>query len=165
MKKPEHQANTGKQVDNVQNSGNSVPRIPNSKDDGIYRIGLARREVIFMTMPNLDQKRKEMERACEQETDETGSKIPKIFCLSKEEFSGTSIVRAEDGTPCLFTSEKDAQRQIAVRNINRWQSVLDGELAFTAAAAMEESVQPFAFLPNGNIKVGSVEIEIFPPHE
>ncbi|MDP1580191.1 MAG: hypothetical protein Q8M02_07925 [Candidatus Didemnitutus sp.] len=59
----------------------------------------------------------------------------------------------ETNSPVVFTTEMDAQREIADNQLNRIQQFLDGERDFDDAIATDEFVLPVAVWPDGSISV------------
>ncbi len=60
-------------------------------------------------------------------------------------------VRDDDGKPCVFKSEVEAQREIADNAMTRLKEFIDGEREFEDAMTVEEYVVPVDVYPNGSI--------------
>ena len=59
----------------------------------------------------------------------------------------------EDDYPVVFATERDAQREIADRQLIRIQQFLDGERDFDDAIKSDEFVLPVDVRPDGSISI------------
>lgn len=75
-----------------------------------------------------------------------------IFCPTF--FQGTiPACYAGDGSPIVFATELEAQREIADNQLARFQQFLDGEREFDDAIATDEFVLPVDLWPDGSISL------------
>jgi hypothetical protein len=60
-------------------------------------------------------------------------------------------IREDQGKPCVFDTETEAQREIADNLITRLQEFIDGERDFEDAMTVEEFIVKVEVLPDGSI--------------
>lgn len=74
------------------------------------------------------------------------------FCIFLNALCGgptPSVI--QDGKPCVFDTENEAQREIVDCMMTRMQEFLDGEREFEDAISTEEYVVPVTMLPDGSV--------------
>lgn len=76
------------------------------------------------------------------------------FCIFLDTFfqGPTLAVTEEENRPCVFSTELDAQREIADNMMTRLRQFLDGERDFDDAITVEEYVVPVTVLADGTIR-------------
>ena len=75
------------------------------------------------------------------------------FCIYLNAFfqGPTLSVREGEDMPCVFSTEAEAQREIADFMMTRLQEFMDGERDFNDAITVEEYVVPVMVLPDGSV--------------
>lgn len=75
------------------------------------------------------------------------------FCIYIITFCDGPVpsVRDDDGKPCVFKTEVEAQREIADNAMTRLKEFIDGEREFEDAMTVEEYVVPVDVNPDGLI--------------
>ena len=74
-----------------------------------------------------------------------------IFCPTV--FQGTTLACYEDDHPVVFSTELEAQHEIADNQLIRIQQFLDGERDFDDAIVTDEFVLPVDVWPDGTISI------------
>lgn len=84
---------------------------------------------------------------------ETGATPRRGFCIYLNTFfqGPTLSVRDGEDMPCVFSTEAEAQREIADFMMTRLQEFMDGERDFHDATTVEEYVVPVTVNPDGSI--------------
>lgn len=83
----------------------------------------------------------------------TNSESRRGFCIFLNTlFQGPTLAVTENGnSPCVFTTEADAQREIVDNMMTRLQEFLDGERDYDDAITVEEYVVPVTVLSDGSV--------------
>ena len=79
-----------------------------------------------------------------------------IFCPTV--FQGIMPACYEEDSPVVFTTELEAQREIADNQLIRIQQFLDGERDYDDAITTDEFVLPMHLWPDGSISIESGRI-------
>ena len=79
--------------------------------------------------------------------------IRRGFCIYTNTFfqGPTLAVREDEDRPCVFSTEAEAQREIADFMMTRLQEFIAGERDFHDAITVEEYVVPVTVLPDGSV--------------
>jgi hypothetical protein len=84
------------------------------------------------------------------------------FCIYIDTLAEGAVpsVRDENGRPCVFKTEFDAQCEIADNVMTRLREFRDGQRDFDDAMTVEEYVVPVLLHPDGSM----VQVDGYPEH-